>query len=94
MPRDRVRRPTHELVFAAAIRAARVEAGRTQSDVAEQAGLPLRVVQQAEQGRRRVALSEAAAIAETLGRSLDELVQAAKATTFHPRLRGEPWRAE
>ena len=94
MPNGPVRRPTHELIFAAAIRAARVEAGRTQADVAEQAGLPLRVVQQAEQGRRRIALSEAAAIAEALGRSLDELVQAAKSTTFEPRKRGQSWRAE
>ena len=89
MHRGLVRRPSYELAFAAAITAARVEAGRTQADVAEQADLPLRVVQQAEQGRRRIALSEAAAIADTLGRSLDELVQLAKSTTFEPLHRGQ-----
>jgi transcriptional regulator with XRE-family HTH domain len=96
VPSSGIRRPTRELVFAAAIKAARVEAGRTQADVAEQADLPLRVVQQAEQGRRRIALSEAAAIAESLGRSLDDLVQIAKSTTFEPLKRGErgPRRAD
>ena len=91
-----VRRPTHELAFAAAITAARIEVGRTQADIAEQADLPLRVVKQAEQGRRRIALSEAAAIAETLGRSLDELVELAKSTTFEPLHRGQrrPSRAD
>jgi DNA-binding XRE family transcriptional regulator len=39
MPSGPIRRPPHELEFAAAIRAARVEAGRTQANVAEQAGL-------------------------------------------------------
>jgi hypothetical protein len=40
MPSGPVRRPPHELTFAAAIRAARVEADLTQADLAEQAGLP------------------------------------------------------
>ena len=89
MPSVPGRRPTYELAFAAAITAARIEAGRTQADVAEQANLPLRVVQQAEQGRRRIALSEAAAIAETLGRSLDELVKLAKSMRFQPLNKGQ-----
>jgi transcriptional regulator with XRE-family HTH domain len=40
MPTGPVRRPPQELAFAAAIRTARVEAGLTQTDVAEKAGLP------------------------------------------------------
>jgi DNA-binding XRE family transcriptional regulator len=39
MPTGPVRRPPQELAFAAAIRTARVEAGLTQTDVAEKAGL-------------------------------------------------------
>jgi transcriptional regulator with XRE-family HTH domain len=74
MPSGPVRRPPHELAFAAAIRAARIEAGRTQADVAAAADLPVRTVQRAEQGLRRVTLGDAAAIAQSLGRSLDELV--------------------
>jgi transcriptional regulator with XRE-family HTH domain len=79
-----VRRPPPELAFAAAIRAARVEAGRTQADVAAGADLPPWVVQRAEHGQRRIALGEAAAIAEWLGRSLDELVKASEAAVFEP----------
>jgi hypothetical protein len=60
MPSGPVRRPRHELAFAAAIRAARVEAGRTQADVAAGDGLPVRPVQRAEQGRRRVTLGDGA----------------------------------
>ncbi len=51
MPSGPVRRPPQEPAFAAAIRAARVETGRTQADVAAKAGLPVRVVQRAEQGQ-------------------------------------------
>ena len=64
MPSGPVRRPPHEPVFAAAIRAARIEAGRTQVDVAEAAGLPLHTLQSAEQGARRTSVREAAAIAQ------------------------------
>ena len=73
MPSGPLRRPPQELAFAAAIRAARIEAGRTQADVAAGAGLPVRTIQRAEQGRRRATLGDAAAIAQALGRSLDEL---------------------
>jgi len=59
MPSGPVRRPPHEFAFAAAIRA-RIEAGRTQADVAEKAGLPARTVQPAEQGIRHIYLDEAA----------------------------------
>ncbi len=59
MPSGPVRRPPQELAFAAAIRAARVAAGRTQADVAEKAGLPVTTLQRAEQGRRRINLGEA-----------------------------------
>jgi hypothetical protein len=45
MPSGPVRRPPQELAFAAAIRAARVGAGRTQADVAEAAGLPVHTLQ-------------------------------------------------
>jgi transcriptional regulator with XRE-family HTH domain len=48
MPSGPVRRPPQELAFAAAIRAARVETGLTQADVAERAGLTLHTVQSAE----------------------------------------------
>ena len=89
-----VRRPPHELAFAAAIRAARFEAGRTQGDVAEKAGLSVRVPQRAEQGLRRLSIGQAAAIAEALGRSLDELVQVSETATFEPHRTGRPRRAE
>jgi transcriptional regulator with XRE-family HTH domain len=75
MPSGPVRRPPQELAFAAAIRAARVEAGRTQADVAERAGLAVHTLQSAEQGARRTSVGEAAAIAQALGQSLDELVK-------------------
>jgi DNA-binding XRE family transcriptional regulator len=58
MPSGPVRRPPHELAFAAAIKAARVEAGRTQIEVAEAAGLPLHTLQSAEQGARRTSVGE------------------------------------
>jgi len=48
MPSGPVRRPPHALAFAAAIRAARVGAGRTQVDVAEEAGLPLHTLHSAD----------------------------------------------
>jgi hypothetical protein len=66
MPSGPVRRPPHELAFAAAIRAARIETGLT-----------LHTGQSAEQGARRTSVGEAAAIAQVLGRSLDELVKVA-----------------
>jgi transcriptional regulator with XRE-family HTH domain len=90
MPSGPVRRPPQELAFAAAIRAARIEAGRTQADVAAGADLPVRVVQRAEQGQRRINLGEAAAIAQSLGRSLDELVRVAETATFAPPPMGRP----
>jgi DNA-binding XRE family transcriptional regulator len=65
MPSGPVRRPLHELAYAAAtIRAARVKTGTTQADVAEQAGLTLHTVRSAEQGARRTSVREAAAIAQ------------------------------
>ncbi len=94
MPSGPVRRPPHELAFAATIRAARVEAGRTQADVAEAAGLPVRTVRRAEQGLRRVTLGDAAAIAQSLGRSLDELVKVSADATFEPPKTGRPRRAD
>ncbi len=94
MPSGPVRRPPHELAFAAAIRAARVEAGRTQADVAAAADLPVRTVQRAEQGLRRVTLGDAAAIAQSLGRSLDELVNVSAAASFEPPKMGRPRRVD
>lgn len=88
MPSGPVRRPPHELAFAAAIRAARVGAGRTQADLAKQAGLSVRVVQRAEQGQRRINLGEAAAIAQALGRSLDELVAVSANAVFEEPVMG------
>ena len=90
MPSGPVRRPPHELAFAAAIRAARVEAGLTQADVAERAGAAPHTVQSAEQGARRTSVGEAAAIAEAPGRSLDELVQVSAGATFEPPRMGRP----
>ncbi len=94
MPSGPVRRPPHELAFAAAVKAARLVAGRTQVDVAEKAGLPVHAVARAEQGVRRISLGEAAAIAESLGRSLDELVKVSEAPTFEPPKMGRPRRAD
>jgi transcriptional regulator with XRE-family HTH domain len=93
MPSGPVCRPPHELVFAAAIRAARVGAGRTQADLAEAAALPVRTVPRAEQGLRRVRLGDAAAIAQALVRSLDELVKVSEAATFEPPKMGRPRRS-
>jgi hypothetical protein len=50
-------------------------------------------VQRAEHGQRRIALGEAAAIAESLGRSLDELVKASEAAVIEPPKMGRPRRA-
>jgi transcriptional regulator with XRE-family HTH domain len=94
MPSGPVRRPPHELAFAAAIRAARVEAGRTQADVAEAAGLAVHTLQSAEQGARRTSVGEAAAIAQALGRSLDELVQVSSSARFEPPRMGRPRRSD
>jgi transcriptional regulator with XRE-family HTH domain len=69
-------------------------AGCTQVDVAAEAGLATRVVQRAEQGQRRINLGEAAAIARSLGRSLDELVQISAGATFEPPTMGRPRRAD
>jgi hypothetical protein len=55
--------------------------------------LTVRVLQQTEQGARRTSVGEAAAIAEALGRSLDELVKVSNAATFEPPAMGRPRRA-
>jgi transcriptional regulator with XRE-family HTH domain len=83
-----VRRPPHELAFAAAIRTARIEANRTQVELAEQAGLPLWLLRHAERGRRALKLFEAAAIAQALDLSLDELVKVSASATFEPPTMG------
>lgn len=83
-PDDVARRPPPELGFAAAIKRARIAAGRTQADVAAKAGLPLWLLSHAERGRRALKVHEAAAIAEALVCSLDELVKASAQTTFEP----------
>jgi transcriptional regulator with XRE-family HTH domain len=84
MPSGPVRRPPQELAFAAAIRAARIESGLTQADIADRAGLAPHTIQSAVQGARRTSVGEAAAIAQALGRSLDELVKVSEAATFEP----------
>ncbi len=89
MHSGQVRRPTYEFPFDAAIKAARIEAGRTQVDIAEETGLSVHAIRRIEQGIQRINLSEAAAIAETLGRSLDELVELARLTTFTPLYSGQ-----
>lgn len=50
------------------------------------------VVQRAEQAQRRISLGEAAAIAQALGRSLDELVKVSAFSTFEPRKLRRPRR--
>jgi transcriptional regulator with XRE-family HTH domain len=67
------------LALAPAIRAARNESGLTQADVAERAGLRLHTVRSAEQGARHTSVGGAAAIAQALGRSLDEQLIALRA---------------
>jgi transcriptional regulator with XRE-family HTH domain len=81
------------LAFAAAIRAARVEAGRAQADTADRAALQVRVLQRAERGQRRFNLGEAAAIAQALGRSPDELVRVSETAKFEAPNIGRPRRA-
>jgi transcriptional regulator with XRE-family HTH domain len=83
-----VRRPPHELAFAAAIRTARNEAKRTQAELAEQAGLPLWLLRHAERGRRALKLFEAAAIAQALDLSPDEPVKVSASATFEPSTMG------
>lgn len=92
MPRGQLsrRRPDPELAYAAAFRAARIEAGRTQAEVAERADLPLKMVQRIAQGARRMTLAEAAAIAAGIGVSLDDIVTAARAATFAEAAMGRP----
>ena len=68
-------------------------AGCTQAEVAERTGLTICAIRSAEQRRRRMHLSEAAAIAQALGRSLDELVKVSEATAFEPPKMGRPRRA-
>ncbi len=92
MPRGQLsrRRPDPELRYAAAFRVARIEAGRTQAEVAERAGLPVKVVQRIEQGARRMTLGEAAAMASGVGISLDDIVTAAQGATFQEVPMGRP----
>jgi hypothetical protein len=49
-------------------------------------------LQSAEQGARRTSVGEAAAIAQALGRSLDELVEVLEAATLEPPKMGRPRR--
>ena len=51
-------------------------------------------VRGAEQGTRRTSVGEAAAIAEALGRSLDELVKVSEAAAFQTPKMGRPRRAD
>jgi hypothetical protein len=51
-------------------------------------------LQSAEQGALRTSVGEAAAIAQALGRSLDELVQVSAAARFEPPKMGRPRRAD
>jgi hypothetical protein len=51
-------------------------------------------VQSAEQGARRTSVGEAAAIAQALGRSLDELVQVSSSARFEPPRMGRPRRSD
>lgn len=64
-------------MFAAAVRAARVESGLSQAQLAERAGVGLKTLQRVEQGVGRFTLADAAMLASALGRSLDQLVAAA-----------------
>jgi hypothetical protein len=50
-------------------------------------------VPSAEQGARRTSVGEAAAIAQALDLSLDELVKVSAAATFEPPKMGRPRRA-
>ena len=54
------------------------------------AGLSVRALQRTEQGQRRTALGDAVAIAQALGRSLDELVHLAESSTFEAPAMGRP----
>ena len=89
MHSGQVRRLTYDFPFGAAIKAARIQSGLTQFDIAEETGLPVHVIRRIEQGVQRINLSEAAAIAEALGCSLDELVELARLRTFEPLNRGQ-----
>ena len=90
MPSRFVRRPTHELAFAAVIRQVRIEAGRTKPMSPRRLVSQCHAVARAEQGIRRISLGEAAAIAESLGHSLDELVKVSDAAKFKPPPMGRP----
>ena len=93
MPSRFVRRPTHELAFAAVIRQVRIEAGRTKPMSPRRLVSQCHAVARGEQGIRRISLGEAAAIAESLGHSLDELVEVSDAARYKPPPMGRPQRA-
>jgi hypothetical protein len=54
----------------------------------------VRVLQRTEQCLRRLSVEQAAAIADALGRSLDELVKVSADTTFESPKTGPPRRAD
>lgn len=71
------------------IKARRTELGLTQADLAAQAGVDKRQIRRYEAGEVQPTLSVAAAIARTLGLSLDEL--AGEVTTQRVDLAGDWW---
>jgi transcriptional regulator with XRE-family HTH domain len=71
------------------IKARRAELGLTQADLAAQAGVDKRQIRRYEAGEVQPTLSVAAAIARTLGLSLDEL--AGEPTTQRVDLAGDWW---
>ena len=52
--------------------------------------MPVKVVQRIEQGARRMTLGEAASMASGVGIPLDDIVTAAKSTTFEEAPMGRP----
>lgn len=90
MPSGLVRRPRISLAFAAALRAACVQAGRIQADVAEKAGLSGPVLQRAQQGLRGVSIGEAAGHRPRARPVAYERVEVSGTASFEPPRMGRP----
>jgi transcriptional regulator with XRE-family HTH domain len=66
--------PPARLVFAAALRAAREEAGLSQEELADEAGVHRTYVGQLERGEKNVSIDSMEKLASALNRTLPELL--------------------
>jgi transcriptional regulator with XRE-family HTH domain len=76
--------------FAARLRQLREQAGLTQGQLAERAGLHLSTITRFEQGLRRPGLDTAGALASALGLKVDDLLVQETDAPQTPQKRGRP----